>query len=82
MPLQVGIAGATHYLDLYKLFSLTQVATMAGVTLYLLAKNPEVQGKLQEELDKVLGSNGTEPLTQRHLDQLSYLKAVVKEANR
>lgn len=54
---------------------------MAGVTLYLLAKNPEAQAKLQEEVDKVLG-DGTGPLTQRHLDQLSYLKAVVKEATR
>ncbi|XP_050714507.1 probable cytochrome P450 49a1 isoform X2 [Eriocheir sinensis] len=57
------------------------VANMAGVILYLLAKNPEVQAKLQEEVDKVLGDD-TGPLTQRHLDQLSYLKAVVKEANR
>lgn len=54
---------------------------MAGMTLYLLAKNPQVQTKLQKEVDKVLG-DGAEPLTQDHLTQLTYLKAVVKEANR
>lgn len=54
---------------------------MVVVILYLLAKNPQVQVKLQEELDRVLG-DGTSPLTPRHMNQLSYLKAVVKEANR
>ncbi|XP_069193297.1 probable cytochrome P450 49a1 isoform X2 [Procambarus clarkii] len=50
-------------------------------TLYLLARNPEVQARLQKEVDVVLG-NHKGPLTQHHLAQLSYLKAVVKESMR
>ncbi|KAG0696817.1 putative cytochrome P450 49a1 [Chionoecetes opilio] len=54
--------------------------TMA-FTLYLLARHPEAQAKLQEEVDSVLrGHEG--PLTERHLAQLSYLKAVIKESLR
>ncbi|XP_045624921.1 probable cytochrome P450 49a1 isoform X2 [Procambarus clarkii] len=50
-------------------------------TLYLLARNPEVQKRLQEEVDTVLGDH-TGSLTPNHLAQLSYLKAVVKESMR
>ncbi|KAG0727396.1 putative cytochrome P450 12a5, mitochondrial [Chionoecetes opilio] len=50
-------------------------------TLYLLARHPEAQAKLQEEVDGVLrGHEG--PLTERHLAQLTYLKAVIKESLR
>lgn len=63
------------------IFSLQQMSDMAVVILYLLAKNPDAQNTLQKELDRVLG-DGVGPLTPRHLDQLSYVKAVVKEANR
>lgn len=58
-----------------------QTSDNAAVVLYLLAKNPHVQIKLQEELDRVLG-DGTCPITPRHLAQLSYTKAVLKESNR
>lgn len=54
---------------------------MTAGALYLLAKNPQAQAKLQEELDRVLG-DGTELLTPHHLNQLSYVKATLKEANR
>ncbi|KAK7086328.1 hypothetical protein SK128_002127 [Halocaridina rubra] len=54
--------------------------TMA-FTLYLLAKNPECQAKLQAEIDKVLGDHQG-PITTKHLGQLSYLKAVLKESLR
>ncbi|KAG0721974.1 putative cytochrome P450 49a1 [Chionoecetes opilio] len=57
------------------------MADMAAVILYLLAKNPDAQRSLQKELDRVLG-DGAAPLTPHHLNQFSYLKAVVKEANR
>ncbi|XP_069161926.1 probable cytochrome P450 49a1 isoform X2 [Procambarus clarkii] len=50
-------------------------------TLYLLAKHPEVQRRLQEEVDTVLGQH-TGPLTYHHLARLSYLKAVIKESMR
>lgn len=52
-----------------------------GFVLYLLARNPEVQRRLQEEVDEVLGDE-TGPLTEQHLAKLRYLKAVVKEALR
>lgn len=64
-----------------KVLSTLQVADMTAVILYLLAKNPQAQAKLQEEVDRVLG-DGIGPLTPHHLDQLSYVKAAVKEANR
>ncbi|XP_071541051.1 probable cytochrome P450 49a1 isoform X2 [Panulirus ornatus] len=52
-----------------------------GFTLYLLARNPEVQAQLQKEVDTVLGDHQG-PIMQRHLAQLSYLKAVIKESMR
>ncbi|XP_068236278.1 probable cytochrome P450 49a1 [Palaemon carinicauda] len=52
-----------------------------GFTLYLLARNPECQARLQEEIDSVLGDHQG-PLDPKHLAQLSYLKAVVKESLR
>nr|XP_045594008.1 probable cytochrome P450 49a1 [Procambarus clarkii] len=52
-----------------------------GFTLYLLARNPEVQVRLQKEVDSVIGDLQG-PLTSTHLAQLSYLKAVVKESLR
>ncbi|XP_068217922.1 probable cytochrome P450 49a1 [Palaemon carinicauda] len=52
-----------------------------GFTLYLLARNPECQAKLQEEIDKVVGDHEG-PLTSRHLDQMTYMKAVLKESLR
>lgn len=54
--------------------------TMA-FTLYLLARNPEVQAKLQQEVDNVVGEHNG-PLTVHHLAQFSYMKAVIKEAFR
>ncbi|XP_071539347.1 probable cytochrome P450 301a1, mitochondrial [Panulirus ornatus] len=52
-----------------------------GFTLYLLARHPEVQARLQEELDNVLGDHQG-PLTPKHLAQLSYLKTIIKESLR
>ncbi|XP_068235984.1 probable cytochrome P450 49a1 isoform X2 [Palaemon carinicauda] len=52
-----------------------------GFTLYLLAKNPNCQAKLQDEVDNVIG-NHEGPLTPKHIAQMSYLKAVVKESFR
>ncbi|KAK3874939.1 hypothetical protein Pcinc_020158 [Petrolisthes cinctipes] len=52
-----------------------------GFTLYLLARNPAAQVKLQEEVDRVL-TDYHGPLTVHHLAQLSYLKAVIKESLR
>lgn len=62
------------------MYSLQTSHTMA-FTLYLLARHPEAQKKLQEEVDTVLHSHEG-PLTVHHLAQLSYLKAVIKESLR
>ena len=48
-------------------------------TLYLLASHPEIQTKLQAEVDAVLGK---EKLDFTQLDQLSYCEQVIKEAMR
>ncbi|XP_045611065.1 probable cytochrome P450 49a1 [Procambarus clarkii] len=49
--------------------------------LYQLARNPEAQARLQEEVDAVLGDHRG-PLTRQHLAQFFYLKAVLKESMR
>jgi cytochrome P450 len=48
-------------------------------TLHLLARNPDVQARAHEELDRVLGSG---PLTVGHVDKLAYLDRVFSEGLR
>ncbi|XP_017782393.1 PREDICTED: cytochrome P450 CYP12A2-like isoform X2 [Nicrophorus vespilloides] len=52
-----------------------------GAILYFLAKNQNVQKKLREELLEALPDADT-PLTKEILNELPYLKAVIKEAQR
>ncbi|XP_063586002.1 probable cytochrome P450 49a1 [Penaeus indicus] len=52
-----------------------------GFALYLLARNPQVQAKLQAEIDTVLGDYEG-PLLPKHMAQFSYLKAVLRETLR
>ncbi|XP_063612677.1 probable cytochrome P450 49a1 [Penaeus indicus] len=52
-----------------------------GFTLYLLARNPEVQARVQKEVDQVIGDHQG-PLLPSHLAKFSYLKAVLKESHR
>ena len=49
--------------------------------LLLLATHPEVQEKAREEAKRVLPPAG-EPIEWQHLDQLTYLTAVIKETQR
>jgi len=49
--------------------------------LYLLARNPEKQIKAQKELDEVMG-DGSESLTVKQLNKISYIKLVIKESLR
>ncbi|XP_042871051.1 probable cytochrome P450 301a1, mitochondrial isoform X2 [Penaeus japonicus] len=51
------------------------------VLLYLLAKHPHIQAKVQAEVDSVIGSQ-LSPITARQLNQLSYIRAVMKESHR
>ncbi|XP_063602998.1 cytochrome P450 302a1, mitochondrial-like isoform X2 [Penaeus indicus] len=60
----------------------TETTTSASLVLfYLLAKYPEIQAKAQEEVDRVLGRDLT-PITPEQLNQLSYIRATLKESLR
>nr|XP_022297733.1 probable cytochrome P450 CYP44 [Crassostrea virginica] len=48
--------------------------------MYCLAKNPDAQQKVYEEIRGVL--NADEPITGEHINRLTYLKACVKESQR
>ncbi|XP_042227873.1 cytochrome P450 CYP12A2-like isoform X1 [Homarus americanus] len=50
-------------------------------TLYCLATNPDIQLKVHQELDEVVGKSCS-TLTQHHLARLTYLKATIKESLR
>lgn len=58
--------------------------TTSGISfiLYLIAKHPEVQKKLIEEIREVIGNDTTKPLTQQMLNNLHYLDVVIKESLR
>lgn len=58
-----------------------QTSHTLGFTLYQLARNPEIQAKLQEEVDTVLGDHEG-PLLPKHMAQFSYMKGVIKETLR
>nr|XP_053641381.1 LOW QUALITY PROTEIN: probable cytochrome P450 49a1 [Cherax quadricarinatus] len=68
---------ATFMIDLF--FAGIDTTSMSTVfTMYNLARHPDKQARLQEEMDQVLG-DGHQPLTVHHLSRLSYLKACVRE---
>ncbi|XP_045623411.1 probable cytochrome P450 49a1 [Procambarus clarkii] len=50
-------------------------------TLYYLARHPDKQARLQQELDQVLG-DGSQALTTHQMGRLTYTKACVREALR
>ena len=60
-------------------FHLKTSNTTAWV-LYHLARNPEIQEKLYQEIYRILGKDGD--VTTGTLPKLSYLKACVKESAR
>ena len=53
-----------------------------GFCLYSLAKNPEIQQKAYDEVIDVLGTDSTEPLSIKILNDLNYLEMVIKETLR
>ena len=52
-----------------------------GFLLYLLARNPQKQEKLRQEILSVVGPKGS-PVTSGALNELNYLKACIKETMR
>jgi cytochrome P450 len=58
-----------------------QISMAVCSILYQLATRPEEQEKIHRELIRVLPSADT-PLTSRHLDQMQYLRAFVREVFR
>ncbi|XP_045602209.2 probable cytochrome P450 49a1 [Procambarus clarkii] len=70
----------TFMVDLF--FAGIDSTSMTSVfTLYNLARHPDKQARLQQELDQVLG-DGSQTLTTHHIAKLTYTKACVREALR
>ncbi|XP_037269503.2 cytochrome P450 4V2 [Rhipicephalus microplus] len=57
-------------------------ATSLAYTLYLLGHHPEIQAKVQEEIDLVCGDDWDKPPTAEELKNLTYMECVLKEAMR
>jgi cytochrome P450 family 12 len=58
-----------------------QTSVAVSVILYCLAKNPEKQDKLREEIMKILPEKDT-PFIAEKMKNIPYLKAVIKEGLR
>ncbi|XP_065366483.1 cytochrome P450 4d2-like [Calliphora vicina] len=58
--------------------------TTSGISfaLYLIARHPEVQVKLVEEIKQVLGTDKNKPVTYRELQDLKYMECAIKESQR
>lgn len=48
----------------------------------MIARHPEVQQRLQEEIDRVIGDDVTRPITMDELNEWHYLERVIKETLR
>ncbi|GIY13483.1 cytochrome P450 4c3 [Caerostris darwini] len=58
------------------------VAVAVKWALFLIGLYPEVQEKIHQELDSVLGADSKSPLSVADLNELKYLECVLKECNR
>lgn len=71
----------THIMDFF--LAATDTTSMTFLfTLYNVARHPQVQAKLQQEIGEVLGEDDSAPVTAEHLGLLSYTKACVRETLR
>ena len=60
-------------------FNLQTSTTRAGC-LYSLANNPDVQEKLREEVQRVVGEDAV--VTPQHIQDMHYLRDTIKESMR
>ncbi|CAL1295850.1 unnamed protein product [Larinioides sclopetarius] len=51
-------------------------------TLFLIGHHPDIQAKLHEELDRILGKDVEVPVSVDDLNNLVYMECVIKESNR
>jgi cytochrome P450 len=58
-----------------------QTSYSSAFALYLLAKNPDKQQKLFEEIQRYLPDKD-QPVTSDNLNEMRYLKACIKESMR
>ncbi|KAJ8024058.1 Cytochrome P450 4V2 [Holothuria leucospilota] len=58
------------------------VSTSLIMTMYLIGRHPEVQRKIQEELERVFGHDRERFVTSDDLQELEYLSCVLKESQR
>lgn len=73
---------AAHVMAMEMLFSGVDTTSATFIyTLYLLAKNPEKQKLLQEEILNILPKKDTE-ITAEHLNRIPYLRGCIKESLR
>ncbi|XP_037933935.1 probable cytochrome P450 4d14 [Teleopsis dalmanni] len=58
--------------------------TTSGIsyTCYLIARHPEIQQKLFDEIREVIGDDKNKPITMKDLQELKYLDIVIKESLR
>ncbi|XP_004518433.1 cytochrome P450 4d2 isoform X2 [Ceratitis capitata] len=58
--------------------------TTSGISfcLYLISRHPDVQQKLVEEINDVIGTDKTRAITLHDLQELKYLESVIKESLR
>lgn len=82
--LKTGIFREKLYEHLITLISagFETTAHFGAYTSYLLAKHPDAQQKVKEELRDVLGGKTTTTFTPEQLNQLQYLTCVMKESLR
>ncbi|GIY38655.1 cytochrome P450 4c3 [Caerostris darwini] len=74
--------GVRQEVDIFISAGHETVAVAVKWALYLIGLYPEVQEKIHQELDSVLGVGSKGPLSVTDLNELKYLECVLKECNR
>lgn len=74
--------GGEHALTFLPLIPWVQTSHATQWALYLLARNPECQEKMLEEVNRVLEKDGCESVREEHLPHMPYVKGVIKECLR